>query len=117
MPRINLNKNNKQKDKKNNQKSFLLNHVYVYNTKRWRDLRLWFLQNNPLCLRCKNEGKIVSAVEVHHIKRLSSVDTIPEKQALGFDINNLEGLCEKHHKEEHSAKNKPATFTIDDWFK
>lgn len=116
MPTINLNKSNKQKKVKNTEKSKLLNHIYVYNTKRWRDLRLTFLQNNPLCLRCKKEEKIVSAVEVHHKIPLSSVDTIREKQEIGFDVENLEGLCEKHHKEAHSKSNKPV-FKIDEWFK
>jgi 5-methylcytosine-specific restriction endonuclease McrA len=117
MPTINLDKKYKRKSKKNSEKSKLLNHIYVYNTKRWRDLRLWFLQNNPLCERCKKDGKLNSAIDVHHIIPISTVDTITEKQELGFDINNLEGLCKEHHKEEHAKKNNAATFIIEDMFK
>jgi len=105
MPVINLHSNTykkpryerlKETDKKNN-----INFKSVYNTNTWRKIRLQFLMQNPLCGRCLKLDKINSAVDVHHIIPISTVDTIIEKRTLGFDWNNLESLCIECHKKEH----------------
>lgn len=101
MPTINLNKKKKEKRIKETDKRDNLNHKAVYNTRTWRKLRLQFLMEHPLCQECLKEDKITSAIEVHHIIPISSVSTIEEKKTLGFNWNNLKGLCDKHHKEAH----------------
>lgn len=83
-----------------------LNNKAVYNTNTWRKLRLYYLQNNPLCKRCEEEGKIVSAVEVHHIVEIDRGNTIMDKKTLGYDYNNLEGLCKDCHKKHHYNKRR-----------
>lgn len=100
------NANNKFKKKKyvkekETNKRDNLNHIAVYNTRKWRQIRLNYLMENPLCKRCFKESKINSAVEVHHIIPISTVNTLLEKRTLGYDWNNLEGLCEEHHKQAH----------------
>jgi 5-methylcytosine-specific restriction protein A len=79
-----------------------LNAKAVYNTTIWKKLRLQFLSENPLCKRCLDKDKISSAVEVHHIIPISKGNTYDENRMLGFDIDNLEGLCKDCHTEHHN---------------
>lgn len=78
-----------------------LNTIAVYNTNIWRDLRLAYIMENPLCEICKSQGKVVSAREVHHKIHLSKGRTRFEKEQIGFDWNNLQSLCKECHKLEH----------------
>ena len=80
------------------------NHHAVYNTGTWRKLRLWWLSEHPLCARCLNVGKFVSAIDVHHIIEIDKGATLMEKRTLGFDAENLESLCKDCHKEEHKKR-------------
>ncbi len=91
MPTINLNRKRKDYHYKNSDKKDNLNHK-VYNTDIWRNLRLEYLKNNPLCKECLKQGYFISAVEVHHKTPISTGATLEEKQALGYDYNNLIGL-------------------------
>lgn len=88
------------KVKEVNKKDNLI-HKYVYNTSTWRNLRLTYLMENPLCKVCLERGKYISATEVHHIIPISKGKDIQAKQRLGFDITNLKGLCTECHKAEH----------------
>jgi len=81
------------------------NFNYVYNTRQWKKLRLFYLSKNPLCKHCELKGIITSATEAHHKIPLSTYDDIEKKLKIGFDITNLEGLCKKCHIEHHQ-KNK-----------
>jgi 5-methylcytosine-specific restriction endonuclease McrA len=62
-----------------------------YRTKRWRNLRQFFLSNNPLCVECEGRGLLVTATVVDHI--------IPrrERPDLELDESNLQGLCDACH--------------------
>ncbi len=64
---------------------------HLYKTKLWRELRLVHLEAHPLCARCEREGRVVPAVEVHHIRAHRG------DRALFNDLNNLEGLCKPCH--------------------
>jgi 5-methylcytosine-specific restriction enzyme A len=79
-------------------------HRLVYNTRRWRDLRKSFLAINPLCAKCQEEGIIKLAEHVHHKTEISEAMTDSEAVRIGFDFNNLEGICRKHHTEEHNNR-------------
>lgn len=70
---------------------------HLYNTKQWHKLRAIQLRDNPLCDMCQEQGRVVAATVVDHIK--------PHKgdKALFFDGNNLQSLCKTHHD---SAKQK-----------
>ena len=39
----------------------------LLNSKRWKELRQWKLQQNPLCEICRAKGLVRSAIDVHHI--------------------------------------------------
>lgn len=61
---------------------------------KWRKARKYFLQDNPLCVHCEKEGRVVPATDVDHI--------IPHKgdMNLFWDQSNWQSLC----KECHSRK-------------
>jgi 5-methylcytosine-specific restriction endonuclease McrA len=65
----------------------------VYDTQRWRKLRLHVLRRDPICVACDANGILSEAKEVDHIKPLSEGGN-------AFDTSNLQGLC----KSCHSAK-------------
>lgn len=85
--------------KKNN-----LLHRLVYNTRRWRELRANFLAKNPLCAKCQAEDIVKLAEHVHHKTEISEGMTESEIVRLGFDWNNLEAICKKHHTDEHNNR-------------
>lgn len=102
MPTINLFEKKKYiRHKKDNRKDNI-NSKTVYNTNEWRELRLIYLQNNPLCEMCLEREIIKSAIDVHHKTPISSTDSVNEKKRLGFDYSNLKSLCEDCHKEVHN---------------
>lgn len=43
----------------------------LYNTSRWRAVRLQQLTTEPLCQRCKREGRITQATICHHMDKAS----------------------------------------------
>jgi len=83
-----------------------VNHAAVYNTKRWRTVRLEKLKRDPLCEICLSADKLSPGVEVHHITPISSGKTIQDKQALGFNPTNLKTLCKECHEELHNDNNR-----------
>ena len=82
------------------------NFNYVYNTSRWRKLRLYFLSNNPLCSHCLKKGIYTSATEAHHKIPLSSYKDLESKLEIAFDIENLEALCKECHIKHHQKNKK-----------
>ena len=100
MPRINLEPKKKpiNNDKKIAQK-------YVYNTKRWKSLRLYKLQEQPLCEQCAKDDKVTLAIEIHHIQPFMRGLTLAEIIWLGFDPNNLMSVCEQCHDKFHKYNN------------
>ena len=77
---------------------------YVYNTERWKRLRRYKLQNNPLCERCLELNKIEPAVQVHHMVRFMSGSNIEQIKYLGFDYSNLQSICKECHEKIHKNK-------------
>ena len=61
-----------------------------YNSK-WRKARETYLRSNPLCVMCKEQGKVEVANVVNHI--------IPHKgdKALFWDRSNWQAVCKFHH--------------------
>lgn len=94
----NINRENFNKKKKGKNNWIYKN---IYNTSRWRKLRMSYISDNPLCEECLNNGIIKEAEHVHHKKEISSGKDELEMKALAFDYNNLQSLCSDCHKKKH----------------
>ena len=77
------------------------NYQHLLNSKKWKQLRQWKLEQNPLCELCEREGKVVSAIDVHHKVPVESARTPDEMERLAFDPNNLQALCIPCHVKVH----------------
>lgn len=91
-------------------------YVSLLNSKDWQGingLRARTLRDHPLCQMCEKEGKVTSAVDVHHLKPVESVgpryqegDVLPDwvKESMRrrcFDPDNVIALCIPHHIQIH----------------
>lgn len=61
-----------------------------YNSKAWRNLRANFIQDNPICVMCSKEGKLVPGDHVDHIKPIS-------EGGAKLEPSNLQTLCRSCH--------------------
>ena len=66
----------------------------LYNTARWKRLRLEVLRDRPLCVRCENAGIIVEAKHVDHC-----IGFKDKHDPLATDEDNLFPLCVECHSE------------------
>lgn len=73
----------------------------MLNSKRWRELRAWQLERQPLCEICHAEGYVRSAVDVHHRQPVESGRTVAEMEQLCFSPSNLQSLCISCHARVH----------------
>ena len=96
MPTIYIPTKKRISDKKTN-----LDHIAVYNTSTWKNLRKNYLKENTLCVKCLKQNKITLANDIHHIIYLSTETTLAGKKRIGFEINNLMALCKECHKNIH----------------
>ena len=64
----------------------------IYNTTRWKRLRLYQLSIEPLCRVCKRP-----ATDVDHIKPISAGGE-------PWDMDNLASLCHEHHSVKTAAE-------------
>ena len=74
---------------------------HLLNSKRWKQLREWKLQQNPLCELCEAEGFVRSAIDVHHKTPVESASTPQEMEQLCFTPSNLQALCISCHSKVH----------------
>lgn len=74
----------------------------LLNTTRWRALRASVLRDQDgLCRRCLDEGRVCVAHQVHHIVPPMSARTPSELEHLTYDRANLVGLCRVCHRRAH----------------
>lgn len=73
----------------------------LLNSKRWKELRAWKLNQQPLCELCEAEGYVRSAIDVHHIDPCESARTLDELEAKCFNPANLQSLCISCHAKLH----------------
>lgn len=74
----------------------------IYYSSRWRKLRLSHLLDHPLCELCQKEGKIVPAIDVHHIISFMSTNDPLKRLFLAYNPDNLMSLCKKCHQLLHN---------------
>ena len=80
----------------------------IYGSQRWRVISLRYLANNPLCVHCKEQGKLVEATQTDHITPINQGGD-------PWDEGNYQALCRRCHdkksaKERHQSQptNKPS---------
>lgn len=74
----------------------------VYNTTRWRNMRLAKLMKNALCEICLLEGRTTLAEDVHHAE--SFLDVSEDRMlAVAYDSNNLISVCKACHSRCHTG--------------
>lgn len=76
-------------------------YIKLIHSKHWRELRLRKLRDCPLCERCRKEGLVVPATEIHHITPVESVSGEAQMEALMFQYSNLMSLCHCCHSDIH----------------
>ncbi len=84
-------------------------HKRFYNSDEWKLLKEKYLQDQQYrCEECEKlhkkdpRYKRKPAVEVHHIKHLST----PEGWERRLDYHNLMALCHRHHDDKHNRFQK-----------
>lgn len=67
---------------------------------KWRKERNRYLKENPLCIHCKEEGKLTRATVVDHIK--------PHRgdKVLFWDESNWQPLCKKCHDKKTMTEDR-----------
>lgn len=75
----------------------------IYQDIRWKKLRRWKRQRNPLCEDCLALDPLVVTKmdEVHHIIPWQTGVTPEQQQDLAYDPDNIISLCIPHHKKRH----------------
>jgi len=94
-----LNKTPKQKTKSDNSKD----RHKIYDTLKWRKLRLSKLIDSPLCEMCLAKDIITVGVDIHHIISFLSTDDLNKRSDLAFDYNNLQTVCKNCHQKIHNG--------------
>ena len=73
-----------------------------YNLKKWKDLRIAKLNDNPLCEMCLENDIITPAIDVHHIISFTKGKDKSEMMMYFLDYSNLKSLCKVCHSYIHS---------------
>lgn len=72
----------------------------IYQSSKWKQLRISKLMSNPLCQKCLQKGKTTLAIDVHHIDSFMNYTGLMRLQK-AYDIDNLVSLCKECHALEH----------------
>ena len=79
----------------------------LLNSKEWKQLRIEYLREHPLCERCLREGGYIrSAVDVHHRQPVCASMSLAEMRRLAYLKSNLEALCIPCHIKTHKEMHK-----------
>ena len=78
----------------------------LLNSKRWKELRQWKLERDPLCEQCKAEGYVSASVDIHHVRPVEEAHSLKEMEELCFNPLNLMAVCIPCHVRIHKAMRK-----------
>lgn len=75
----------------------------VYQSSRYKKVRQYKRETNPVCEVCELMGKTTAGTQVHHW--ISFQNKLPEERdRLAYDYDNLVMLCDHCHEEMHGGK-------------
>ncbi len=80
-------------------------HKHMYNSTSWQRMRMNQLIRNPLCARCRQNGRLRPATTVHHIKAHRG------DWSLFLDSTNLQSVCNSCHSGEIQMEEKRGYHT------
>lgn len=100
MPTINLKPIKRQEPK------YKVDNTNYYNTKQWKNLRMYYIKRHPLCECCLAHDVITPANEIHHKCRILSGKTEEERYKLLTNESNLISLCYRCHDMIHKKMNR-----------
>ena len=72
----------------------------IYQSQRWKALRLAKLSDQPLCEVCLSRDKITPAIDVHHKDSFLNYEGLLRLQK-AYDYDNLLSVCKECHSELH----------------
>lgn len=72
----------------------------IYQSTRWKKLRLAKLMSQPLCELCLAKGIITPAIDVHHIDSFMNY-TGTDRLSKAYDFTNLQSICKYCHSSLH----------------
>lgn len=78
----------------------------IYNSAKWKALRIAKLQQQPLCEECERIGRITPAEHVHHVHTFMRATNEIELLELAYDYSNLMSLCAECHNRLHREMKK-----------
>ncbi len=76
----------------------------IYNTTQWRKLRAAYLLEHPLCEDCLDRDEVREAVEVHHVRPISTGYDTDQMKTIAYDADNLVALCAECHHKRHGKR-------------
>ena len=79
-----------------------------YNSKRWRALRNYYIQANPLCEKCKRDGIITGSQMVDHVVPITMGGS-------PVDQKNLQSLCNSCHAKKSGRESAEKRKNIKDY--
>ena len=72
----------------------------IYQSAKWKKLRLAKLMANPLCEICLDKGIVRSAEDIHHKDSFLNY-TGNKRLEKAYDYNNLLSVCKECHSQLH----------------
>lgn len=72
----------------------------IYQSAKWKKLRLAKLMQDPLCEHCLAKGIVTPAIDVHHRDSFMNYSGLMRLDK-AYDITNLVSLCKDCHAQEH----------------
>ncbi len=74
----------------------------IYNSKRWKELRVLKLQSTDgLCEVCMKDGIVTATNIVHHKHPIEESHSFQEMEHWAYMWENLLVVCQRHHAEAH----------------
>ena len=68
-----------------------------YNSSLWRNIRLSYIVDHPLCECCLYHGRTKLVEECHHILPIYGTSNLDMQELRAYDVGNLMSLCRDHH--------------------
>lgn len=77
----------------------------VYSSKKWKLMRLAYIDQHPLCEICQQKGIISPAVDVHHRISFTDFEGL-QRLEMAYNPQNLMALCKECHTNIHLHEKK-----------